>query len=174
MINKSVHQSAVIDFQGELTLPSTTIIEPMVTIYGGIDAKLTFGEMNIIYPSTSIRIDQGFMETGVEVSFGTGCHIYEPREGLIIGDYTMIAGGPMICGVEHGRSAIDIPMRKQASFSDRIVIEDDVWVGMRVVISAGVTIGKGSIIGAGSVVMEDIPEYSIAYGTPCKVVRKRE
>jgi galactoside O-acetyltransferase len=54
------------------------------------------------------------------------------------------------------------------------VIEDDVWVGMRVVISAGVTIGKGSIIGAGSVVMEDIPEYSIAYGTPCKVVRARE
>ena len=63
MINKSIHKSAVIDFQGELTLPETTIIEPMVTIYGGADEKLTFGDMNIIYPSTSIRIDRGFMET---------------------------------------------------------------------------------------------------------------
>jgi len=62
MINKSIHQSAVIDFQGELTLPSTTIIEPMVTIYGGVDAKLTFGEMNTIYPSTTIRIDMSFIE----------------------------------------------------------------------------------------------------------------
>lgn len=54
-----------------------------------------------------------------------------------------------------------------------IVIEDDVWIAARVNVMAGVTIGKGSVIGAGSVVTKDIPPYSIAVGTPAKVIKKR-
>ena len=155
-------------------MPESTIIEPLVTIYGGPDAVLSFGEMNIIYPSSSIRIDKGRMETGREVSFGPGCHIYEPRGGLIIGDYTMIAGGTMICGVEHGHTRLDIPMRKQPPTSEKIIIEEDVWIGMGTTVASGVTIGRSTIIGAGSVVTSDIPPYSVAFGVPCKVVRKRK
>lgn len=54
-----------------------------------------------------------------------------------------------------------------------IVIEDDVFIGMRCLIMKGVTIGRGSIIGAGSVVTKDIPEGVVAAGVPCKVIRKR-
>ena len=54
-----------------------------------------------------------------------------------------------------------------------IVIEDDVWIGRRVIILPGVTIGRGSVIGAGAVVAKDIPPYSVAVGNPCKVVRNR-
>lgn len=46
----------------------------------------------------------------------------------------------------------------------------DAWIGTNVTILNGVTIGEGAIIGAGSVVREDIPAWSIAYGNPCKVV----
>ena len=38
----------------------------------------------------------------------------------------------------------------------------------------GVTIGEGAVIGAGSVVREDIPAWTIAYGNPCKVVAKNK
>lgn len=54
-----------------------------------------------------------------------------------------------------------------------IIIDDDVWIGYRSIIMSGVHIGQGAIIGAGSIVTHDIPPYSIACGTPAKVIKKR-
>jgi len=45
-------------------------------------------------------------------------------------------------------------------------------IGAYSIILPGVTIGEGSIIGASSVVTEDIPPYSIAFGSPAKVMRE--
>lgn len=44
-------------------------------------------------------------------------------------------------------------------------IEDDVWIGCNVTILKGVRIGRGSVIGAGSVVVKDIPPYTIHVGS---------
>lgn len=54
-----------------------------------------------------------------------------------------------------------------------IIIENNVWIGARVIVLGGVTIGEGAIIQAGSVVVSDIPKYSIAGGHPAKVFSKR-
>jgi acetyltransferase-like isoleucine patch superfamily enzyme len=53
-----------------------------------------------------------------------------------------------------------------------IIIEDNAWLGVNVVVLKGVIIGKNSIIGANSVVVKDIPPNVIAAGNPCKVIRK--
>lgn len=53
-----------------------------------------------------------------------------------------------------------------------VVIGDNVWIGGNTVICPGVHIGDSVVIGAGSVVTKDIPEWSIAAGNPCKVIRK--
>jgi acetyltransferase-like isoleucine patch superfamily enzyme len=111
MIQKGIHSSAIVESLGHLEIPSTTIIEPLAVIYLGERGRLRLGEMNIIYPGATIRIDQGWMETGDEVSFGSGCHIYEPRAGLKIGNHSMIGGGVLICGVNHGYAKRDVPMR---------------------------------------------------------------
>ena len=37
----------------------------------------------------------------------------------------------------------------------------------------GITIGRGSIIGAGSIVTKDIPNYSVVFGNPAKIIKKR-
>lgn len=55
-----------------------------------------------------------------------------------------------------------------------VVIKDNVWIGSRVIILGGVTIEEGAIIQAGSVVVKDIPKYSIAGGHPAKVFQKRD
>lgn len=52
-----------------------------------------------------------------------------------------------------------------------VCIEDDVWVGGGTIILPGVTIGRGSTIGAGSVVTKSIPPYSVAVGSPARVVK---
>jgi len=53
-----------------------------------------------------------------------------------------------------------------------VVIEDNVWLGIGVIIHPGVTIGRNSVIGSGSVVTKDIPADVVAVGNPCKVLRK--
>jgi acetyltransferase-like isoleucine patch superfamily enzyme len=173
MIRNGIHSSAVIDIQGEASVPSTTILEPLAVIYVGAAAQLALGERNILYPHCSIRIERGWIRTGSDVSFGPGVAIYEPRAGLEIGSYTMIAGGTVICGTAHGSADLERPMRDQPSTAGKITIGEDVWIGMRAVIMPGVTIGDHAIIGAGSVVTTDIPPYSIAWGTPCRVQKQR-
>lgn len=173
MIRHGIHQHAIIDSQGICEVPETTIIEPGSVLYVGQHGRITFGQRNILYPNVTIRVDQGWFITGDEVSFGPGCHIYEPRAGLEIGHQCLIAGGVLICGVNHGHLRPDLPMRHQPSESLPIRIEDDVWIGMGTVIHPGVTIGTGAVIGAGSVVTRDIPPYAVAWGAPCRVQRMR-
>jgi acetyltransferase-like isoleucine patch superfamily enzyme len=55
-----------------------------------------------------------------------------------------------------------------------ITIEDNVWLGNRVIILGGVTVGEGAIIQAGSCVVSDIPRCAIAGGHPAKVFRERD
>ena len=57
-------------------------------------------------------------------------------------------------------------------YAKPITIEDNCWIASNVTICGGVTIGSGSVIGAGSVVTKSIPKDSLAFGNPCKVIRK--
>ena len=55
-----------------------------------------------------------------------------------------------------------------------VTIEDNVWLGNRVIILGGITIGEGAIIQAGSVVVKSIPKYAIAGGAPARVFSQRD
>lgn len=55
----------------------------------------------------------------------------------------------------------------------KIIIEDNVWFGNRVLITGNVTIGEGAIIGAGTVVTKNIPKYAIVGGNPAKILKYR-
>lgn len=57
-------------------------------------------------------------------------------------------------------------------YGKEVVVGDNVWIGGNSVICLGVTIGSNVVIGAGSVVTKDLPDWCIAAGNPCKVVRK--
>lgn len=52
-------------------------------------------------------------------------------------------------------------------------IGNDVWIGDRALIKAGVTIGDGAVIGMGSVVTKDVGPYEIWAGNPAKYIRNR-
>ena len=54
-----------------------------------------------------------------------------------------------------------------------VTIDENVWIGTRVIILGGVHIGEGAIIQAGSVVVGDIPALAIAGGHPAKVFKYR-
>lgn len=52
-------------------------------------------------------------------------------------------------------------------------VGNDVWMGYDCLIMPGVTIGNGAIISSRSVVVSDVPAYSIVGGNPAKVIRQR-
>ena len=52
-----------------------------------------------------------------------------------------------------------------------VKIEDYAWISYNVCILKGVTIGKGAIVGAGSVVVHDVPDYTVVVGNPAKVIK---
>jgi acetyltransferase-like isoleucine patch superfamily enzyme len=54
-----------------------------------------------------------------------------------------------------------------------VTIGNDVWIGDQVSIAPGVSIGNGSVIGARSLVLKDVPPYSIVAGAPAQLIRKR-
>lgn len=53
-----------------------------------------------------------------------------------------------------------------------VSIGDNVWIGGSAVIMPGVSIGNNVVIGAGSVVTKDIPDWCVAVGNPCRVIRQ--
>ena len=59
-----------------------------------------------------------------------------------------------------------------AEFAEEIHIDDSVWIACNATVLGGVHIGAGAVIGAGSVVTKDIPAGYLAFGNPCRPVRK--
>lgn len=104
-----------------------------------------------------------------------------------IGAFCSIAGNVYIGGAMHpvewvstspafysGRDSIKKKFAEH-NFKNSIktYIENDVWIGEKVLIKQGVKIGNGAIIGMGSVVTKDVAPYSIVAGCPAKVIRMR-
>ncbi len=120
-----------------------------------------------------------YFGTGSEIEIGDmsgiGAHCVVPGN-TIIGKYVMMAPEVHIVNNNHNISSTDIPMCMQGCDTDHppTVIEDDVWLGVRAILTPGHRIGRGSIVAAGAVVTKDVPPYSIVGGNPAKVIRSRK
>lgn len=94
--------------------------------------------------------------------------------GSRIGSNVMMGPEVLIYTRNHSTSRIDIPMIEQGDTDIApVIIEDDVWIGARVIILPGVTVGSGSVLGAGAVVSRDVPPYAVVVGNTGRVVRYR-
>ncbi|MGJ1224643.1 acyltransferase [Sphingobacterium siyangense] len=55
-----------------------------------------------------------------------------------------------------------------------VTIEDNVWIGSKVIILGGVNIGEGAIIQAGAMVHKSVPKCAIVGGNPACVIAFRD
>ena len=68
----------------------------------------------------------------------------------------------------------DASMKKELGYTrfGKVTIGNNVFVGRETLILPGVTIGSNVVVGGGSVITRDIPDNSVAVGTPCRVIGK--
>lgn len=117
--------------------------------------------------------DGGTVEIGDETHIQPRCQLSAYKGSICIGKRVEIAPNcsfyPYDHGTVPGKSIRDQPLISKGD----IIIDDDAWLGVGVIVLAGVKIGKGAVIGAGSVVTKSIPDNALAVGVPACVVRLR-
>ena len=87
-----------------------------------------------------------------------------------IGDRVLFGPGVSIFAATH---ETEIQSRRDGvEYAREVTIGNDCWIGGNTVIMPGITIGNGCTIGAGSIVTRDIPPFSVAMGSPARVVKK--
>lgn len=113
------------------------------------------------------------IEIGDNSGIGIKCVL---PSNIIIGNDVMMGRNCYIISQNHNFGRTDVPMRRQGSqdsSSIQTIIEDDVWIGMNVLMTPGRHIKKGTIVAAGTVLCKDFPSYSIVGGNPSKLIRSR-
>lgn len=110
---------------------------------------------------------------GNDVYIGSNSRFVSTNSKILIGNKVMIADE---VGIVTGNHRIDVIGKYMFDVKDKltendqdVIIDDDVWIGMRAIILKGVKIGRGSVIAAGAVVTKNVAPYSI-YISPTKII----
>lgn len=128
---------------------------------------------SIHYLGNALRGGRNAYLRAAGVKIGKDCMIslrakFDVRRGqIIIGDNCTITFGCIL--VSHDRSAMHI--NPEDDGEGRVVIGDNVYLGVGTIVLRNVSIGDNSVIGAGSVVIKDIPPNVIAVGNPAKIIK---
>ncbi|MDE2763016.1 MAG: acyltransferase [Gemmatimonadota bacterium] len=111
------------------------------------------------------------MRIGSRVSIDRNVQVTRP-DMVVIGSRVTIANAVSILGdvtAVHSRLEEAYDLRKTA----RVVIEDDVYIGVKATILPGVRIGRMATIGANTLVIADVPAYGVVLGVPGRVMMIR-
>lgn len=160
----------------KIVYPKARFIRRPIYMRGGASfeggVKLTTGR----FCRFDLIGDKKTLFVGKNCEFGDMTHIVA-HEKVEIGDNVLIASKCFISDTSHGsyngeqQDSPDTIPNKRKLVTSPVRIGDRVWIGENAVILKGVTIGSGCVIGANSVVTKDIPENSIAAGSPARVIK---
>lgn len=117
------------------------------------------------------------LTVGRDVYIGKGCTL---EFNGSIGDGVMIANRVGLIGRhDHdvstvGKCVRHAPWIGDAGFdplkkAERLVVEDDVWIGYGAIVLSNVTVGRGAIVAAGALVSKDVPPYALVAGVPARI-----
>lgn len=109
------------------------------------------------------------IEVGKNFFANYNCTIIDVAK-VTIGDNCQMA--PNVAIYTAGHPLHPVSRNSLYEYGISVTIGDNVWIGGNTVILSGVHIGSNTVIGAGSVVTKDIPDWVVAAGNPCRVIKK--
>ncbi len=117
-----------------------------------------------IHPSAVIS-DYATVDKGTVVMQGAII-----QASAVVGKHCIINTG---ASVDHDCKVDDyVHISPHATLCGNVTVGEGSWIAAGATIIPGVKIGKWCVIGAGSVVTKDIPDYSLAAGNRCKIIKK--
>ena len=115
----------------------------------------------------------GNLATGSNVSINHNCFL-SCEGGVTIGDDVSIAHGVTILSSKHSFSNSDTPIKSQPVTFHPVVIGNNIWIGAKATILAGVHLADGTIVGAGAVVTKSVLQQdTINGGVPARHIGNR-
>ena len=105
---------------------------------------------------------------GKNTMISLGAKIDTRRGQVIIGDNCLITHGCYILSHDGAAHVLN----NEDNGKGKVVIGNNVFIGVNTVVLRNVTIGNHAIIGAGSVVNINIPEGVVAAGNPIKIIKE--
>ena len=116
-----------------------------------------------------------------EIIIGDDCHFggwnhitainrIEIGKGCLTGKWVTISDD------SHGQTGMDdleiAPAHRKLYSKGPVIIGDNVWIGDKATILAGVKIGDGAVIAANAVVTKDVPPYCVVAGVPARIIKQ--
>lgn len=162
---------------------SNSSIKYPCKLWGGGQRKITIGNNSTIQSHCILGcwLKYAGVEYTPTLNIGNNCNIGEHThissinkitigDGLLTGRYVYIGDN------SHGELSLeeaDIPpIRRTLKSKGPILIGNNVWIGDKCTILAGVSIGDNAIVAANSVVTHDVPSNSVVAGAPAKIVKE--
>lgn len=112
---------------------------------------------------------------GYNITIGEGSYLNFNCNFVDDGKITVgrkVMFGPAVTIATVGHPIHPVSRNSAYEYGKEVTVGDNVWFGGNTVVCPGVHIGSNVVIGAGSVVTKDIPDWCIAAGNPCRVIRK--
>jgi acetyltransferase-like isoleucine patch superfamily enzyme len=111
------------------------------------------------------------------VSFGNNISIHpmcyiDGCGGIEIGNNVSIAHSSTIISSNHTWDDIQVPIKYNKETHEKVVIQEDVWIGCGCRILAGVHIDKRVVIAAGAVVAKNAEQNAVYGGVPAKLLKR--
>lgn len=151
---------------------------PPAALYG--EQAIRIGAYTVVGPYVSLSAG---MVPGQElisdaiVTIGDRCVI--GRHSSLVGHFEIVIDDDVFFGPNvyvtdqnHGVADRELPIGRQLEPEQPVRIGKGSWLGANAVVLPGVTIGCHVAVGAGAVVTRDLPDYSVAVGSPARVIRQ--
>lgn len=116
------------------------------------------------------------LSIGNNVSIHPMCYIecgYE-KGAVTIKDDVSVAHGTTLMSTSHIYDGLDTLIKDKGVTCESVIIENNVWIGSKVTVTAGTKIASGCVIGANAVVTKDTEENGVYVGIPAKLIKIRE
>jgi acetyltransferase-like isoleucine patch superfamily enzyme len=116
--------------------------------------------------------------TGPVITLKANCHIgmgvtIAAVRSVVLEENVLIARNVYISDHGHSFEDINTPIMDQGIRNiSPVTVGKNSWIGQNACVMPGVTIGRHCVIGANSVVTRDLPDYSVAVGSPARVIKR--
>lgn len=134
--------------------------------------RLQLGAWCWIGNDNKLRAHEGNLRLGPKVVMGRD-NVINTYLDIELGQNALLGDWIYICDFDHLYADVTTPIKKQGLMMTPTRVGEDVWVGEKASILRGADIGSGSVIASQALVKGHIPPFSIAVGTPARVIANR-